>query len=377
MKFSCLQENLHKGLSLVNHIALSNSSLPILNNVLLKVEKSTLSLITTNLEIGIRSQVRIKADAVGDFTVPAQLISNYIAFLPNKPVSLEVNDGALLLGCGSHRTKIKGVSAEEFPLLPQIGRNTKYVCRINDLKKGIQQVISAVASDEYRPEISGVLLNFDFSAGRLTMAATDSYRLAEKTISLNVGLSVSDNFQESSHNVIVPTKTLQELLRMLSQPAEENMEMYISENQILFLWEDTEMISRTISGQYPDYKQIIPSEYKTRASVDLGNLAKMIKCAGLFSQSGLNDIRLEFKSSPGKIIVKSVSSQVGENISEMEADVEGEDNEIVFNYRYLLDGLANVGGSEVIFKIIDNNNPGILMPTQEDGYFYIIMPIRQ
>lgn len=368
MDFSCLQENLKEGLSTVSHIAMGNTTLPILNNVLISVKKGDLSLTATNLEIGIRTKARAKVKSEGSFTLPAQLLSSYVNFLPNKQVDVKLEENIFHVSCGSHKTKIKGISAEEFPLFPEVGEGVEYSCKIGDFKRGAKQVLPAVSSDEYRPEISGVF--FKFETGKLIFAGTDSYRLAEKEIEAKA------EQVEKIKKAIVPAKTLQELLRVLDCP-EETMKIFVSENQILFSWKDSELISRTISGQYPDYKQIIPTQYGTKAVIDVENFVKMVKSAGLFSQVGLNDIQLKFEPSGNKVIIESTQGQSGESVSEIDADIEGKANDIVFNYRYFLDGLGSLDCSEAILEIIDNNNPGVLRPARGDGYAYIIMPIRQ
>ncbi|MDZ7798839.1 MAG: DNA polymerase III subunit beta [Patescibacteria group bacterium] len=364
MKISCTQENLNQGLNNVSHIASKNVSLPILNNVLLKAEKGTIKLTTTNLEIGINCQIRGKVEKEGEITVQAKLLNDYVNSLPNERVDLTAKDNKLNIECGKAHTVIKASSTEEFPLIPKVERKKGYEIKTSEIKKAITQVIFATATDESRPEISGVYLKPEKE--EIILAATDSYRLAEKKIKKSEG--------PEGPAIIIPTRTLQELNRILTEDI-ESVNFYINENQILFTFDGIELVSRLIEGQYPDYKQIIPSDYKTKIVLSNQEFVKIIKTTSLFCQLGINDINLEIKDK--KLIVSASNSQLGENTSSLAAKIEGEDNKIVFNYRYLLDGLSSIDSEEIILELSNNNNPGLIKPKEAKNYTYIIMPIRQ
>lgn len=375
VKIFSLQENLKQGLALVAHVAGKNVNLPILNNVLIKAEAGKIRLVATNLEIGVISAVRGKIEREGSFTVNSKIISDCINLLPNKKIGLEQKESALLVDCENYQAKVNGQSAEEFPLIPEVDKKNYFSVQAEALKKAISQVIFATSPSENRLELSGVL--FMFSNGFLTITATDSYRLAEKRIQVKAN-------SEEEKKIIVPAKTLQELLRILSvnldgEVAENNQEIkfYISDNQILFTYGSTELVSRLIEGQYPDYQQIIPTSSKTKIVIDRLELLRAVKMASLFSKTGINDVNLDFPAGKNQVVVSSVSGQTGENINNLPAKVVGEDNSIVVNYRYLLEGLSNVEGETVKIEVIDSNTPCVIRPEQEADYLYIIMPIKQ
>jgi DNA polymerase III subunit beta len=375
MKIFSLQENLKQGLALVGHVAGKNINLPILNNVLVRASGGEIKLIATNLEVGVISTVRGKIEQEGMFTVNAKIISDCINLLPNKKVGLNQKEGNLLVDCDNYQAKVKGQSAEEFPLIPEVDKKNYFSAQAQLVKDAISQVIFATSQGENRLELSGVL--FMFSGGWLTLAATDSYRLAEKKIQVK-----SNNEEEKK--IIVPAKTLQELLRVLSvnlesEPEDGGQEIrfYISDNQILFTYGSTELVSRLIEGQYPDYQQIVPTSSKTKIVIDRQELIRAVKMASLFSKTGINDVNLDFPLGKNQVVVSSVSGQTGENITNLEAKVTGDDNGIVVNYRYLLEGLNNIENEVVKIEIIDSNTPCIIRPEQDDGYLYIIMPIKQ
>ena len=388
MKISSLQENLKQGLTIVGHVAGRNINLPILNNVMIEAKNGNIKLTTTNLEIGIVCVVRGKAETEGSFTVDAKTISDYISLLPNKKVSIEQKENKLIIETENYKTKIIGQSAEEFPLIPQVEKIFFYSADVNEFKRALAQVIFAVSGSESRIELAGVL--FSFNKDALILAATDSYRLAEKE--LNIKTNSKD---DTDKKVIIPARTLHELLRILSgiqdgegEKDETNeIKFYLSENQILFTIGSTELVSRLIEGQYPDYKQIIPTEVKTKAIINRAELIRAVKASALFSKTGINDINLDLPAGKNKVVVSSASGQTGENIAELEAEVDGEDNGVVINYKYLLDGLNNIESENVKINIIDSNTPCILKPSalakatadkeKSDSYLYIIMPIKQ
>ncbi len=375
MKITCLQENLNFGLQTVGHLVNKNLNLPILNNVLLEVKDGNLKLATTNLEIGIRCNVRCKIEEPGIFTVESKLLSEYVNLLPNDQVSLELSkDDFLKINCLNHKTNIKGIAADDFPVIPEIEKNNPYKIDLVAFKKAVSQVLFAVSSSESRPEISGVLMSFNGQAkNNLTLVGTDSYRLSE------TNLQVAGSEEEKK--VIVPAKTLQEVLRIIGnfkeQNAEDtNLEIYLSENQILFNIGGVELISRLIEGEYPDYKQIIPTERKTSVIIDRAELLKAVKTVALFSKTGIFDINLIFDPGRG-LEIKANNAQVGESSTMLEVEYQGEVNETVLNFRYLLEGLNNIGKDLVEISLVDDNIPCTIKGKEDTGFLYIIMPIKQ
>lgn len=384
MKLACLQNNLKHGLFVVGHIAGKNINLPILNNILIKTADGKIQLITTNLEMGIVSAVRGKIEKEGSFTVDSKIISDYIGLLPNKKIDIEKKENNLIINCENYKTKIKGQPADDFPLIPEVDKKSFYSAGISEFKDALSKTVFAVSTSESRIELSGVL--FSFENNLLTLAATDSYRLAERKI------NVKNNNGEAGKKIIVPAKTLQELIRILSSTQEiespdqkgEEIKFYISENQILFSCGPTELVSRLIEGQYPDYEQIIPNNTKTKAIFNRAELTRAIKAASLFSKTGINDVSLDFPAGKNSVIISAISGQAGENVTELAVDVSGDDNSIVINYRYLLDGLGSIGSELVSMELVDGNTPCILRPAdpvktgdKKQDYLYIIMPIKQ
>ncbi|MGC9048726.1 MAG: DNA polymerase III subunit beta [Patescibacteria group bacterium] len=370
MKFIVLQKNLAKSLSQISRIATSKTTLPILNNVLIEAEKNLLKLSTTNLEIGITSQIRAKIEKEGKITLPCQILTNFIDLIDEELIEVELEDSEVNFKSKNSFTKIKGISAEEFPIIPQIEKENCFKIKADILKTALDKVIFAVSPAETRIEISGVLFSFNSPEENfLTLVGTDSYRLAEKVVKLT-----DSNFKEKL-NLIIPIKALQEFSRL---PEEEKIvEIYSSENQILFVYESTELISRVINGEYPDYKQIIPSSFTTKIILEKESFLKAIKTVSLFSRTGINDVNLKFEAKNNKTIVSSLNTQLGQSEIRLESEIRGADNEIIFNYRYLLDGLLNISGDEVNLNIVNDRAPAVLSSPQDKEYIYLIMPIKK
>ncbi|KKR48531.1 MAG: polymerase III subunit beta protein [Candidatus Magasanikbacteria bacterium GW2011_GWC2_40_17] len=382
MKFSCTQENLSQALQIVSHITVKNNSLPILNNVLLKIENKELQLITTNLEMAINCKVRAKIEEDGEYTVPANLFNEYLSVASLGKVDVESKENGLVVNTvDGDKTLIKGAVATEFPLVPVVEKENIFGVLIEDFKKISQQVLFAVSRNEARPELCGVLFNFnpENKAGYVVCASTDSYRLAEKEIKM----VVNEKYGKENKKIIIPAKALQEVLRVVSvfhEDLEENppVEMVVADNQIMFSYGPVEITSRLVEGQYPDYRQIIPTNFKTTVEFSVSEWIKRIKAASIFSNTGINGVAVKvFAGNDQRVSFSSMNSQLGEHTGEVLGKIDGENNEMLLNYRYLLDGLSALGAEEGLLKIITPDSPCVLMPKGKEGYLYIIMPIRQ
>lgn len=368
MKFTCLQENLIRGLNIVSRVCGKNVSLPILNNILISVKNEGINFMATNLEIGIKMDVRGKTETEGQITVPAKILTSFVNYLPEEKVEFELSESDLKIVSGSWQTKIKTQNAEEYPLIPEVLDKNSLKVKLGKLKVLLNQTIFAAIGNEARPELSGGY--FLINGKQLTVVATDSYRLAEKKIELE-----EDTKKETSF--IVPIKTLQEVARIINDLDEDkNLEIFWEENQIKFVVDGIELSSRLIDGDYPDYQQIIPQTFKTKISFVKAEVINAVRATGLFSKTGIYDVGFDFVT-PDKIIIKSTNNQVGENEAVIKADVAGDSEKIIFNYHYILEGLVNMAGEKMVFEITTGENPAILRAEDKDDYLYLIMPIRQ
>ncbi len=374
MKFICTKDNLSYALDLVCGIASKHINLPILNNVFIQVGESKVTLMATNLEVAVRVILRAKIESQGEFTVPAKTLTDFVHLLPDEQVELELEGNEVVVKCKNSATKIKGASAEDYPVMPEVEEKNSYVLGVDDFKNSLSQVVFSAAKNEIRPELSGVY--FGFFTERffgLLLAATDSYRLAEKKITVEQG---KENFQ-----IIVPAHSVYEMIRLITlgkaKQNENNVRLWVSENQLALRYDDFEMTTRLIDGKYPDYSQIIPTELKTSSTLPINILINKIKAASLFTTTGVNAVSFDLSPEQKTISISSTSTQTGEHASEIEAEVVGEENSILLNHRYVLDGLQNINTDEVEFKVNGTDAPCLFKPKDNDEYLYIVMPIRQ
>lgn len=376
MKISCTKENLNQGLNITSHLLTKNVNLPILQNVLIKTESGLIKFTTTNLEIVVNCNIRGKIEEEGEFTVPSKLFYEYVSLLPNEVVHLNTNNEYISIECGSYKTKINGLPAADFPLVPKMAEEFSFQIPIIEFKLALSQVLFSIAINESRPELTGVLMKFFNldSEKRLTLVSTDSYRLSEKTIPIIKG-------SNREFQIIIPAKTLSETNRILSIFRDDVdlpsfLNMNIRNNQVIFDYSNTEIISRTIDEQYPDYEQIIPKQFLTSICVDREDFIKAVKTASLFSKNGLFDITLEFNPEQNNFYINSMNILRGENRSVCQAEIIGLKNSVTLNYKYLIDGLQALQGEQVLFEMIDGSNPCLLSQKGKKEYRHILMPIK-
>lgn len=370
MKLSCLQKNLFSGISIVEKAITKNSTLPILENILLTVEKGRLHFSATNLEIAITSWVGGKIVKTGALTVPAKILSNFVASLPNKKVDLESKGNILQVKCENYKVNIKGLPAKDFPLIPKIKKDPIIKLSPPSFKRALSQVAASAAISESRPELSGVFIKADGQEAKI--AATDSYRLSEKKIFLR-----EKTRQEFS--LILPGRTAYELIRILGEQ-EGEVSLCLGDNQILFELNNSQIISRLIDGQFPDYQRIIPEKFKGQAMVNTNNFINNIKIASLFSGQ-VDEVALSFSGS--KLEINSESAEVGNNVSKLPIKLKGAGiKKITLNHKYLLGGLQNILTDEVRLAYNDAHTPVLLTPSstakrpKDKDFLYLIMPIK-
>jgi DNA polymerase-3 subunit beta len=372
MHFACTQENLIQGLNMVGHIAGKNVNLPVLGNVLLKTEAGALKLSATNLEMAINCTVRGKIEVEGEYSVPAKLFLDYVALLPTGKVELLLTEEGMEIRSGEQETVIRGLPASEFPLLPKLAKDGGVTLPALELKHALSQVVFAVSVSQSRPELTGVSCSLE--GGTAVLAATDSYRLAERSLRYT---------GSSTGRHIVPAKAFLEAMRILGAYKDEldvpeSANFNFNENQLVFAYGNVELISRLIEGSYPDYHQIVPQQFKTEAVVARSELQKAVRAASLFSRQGLFDIHLSFDPQTGTCTVSSADQGTGKTKTVLKGVVSGQENDVTLNFRFLSDGLSSMIGEKVRIRQIDSMNP--MLVTAEDvaeQYKYIVMPIRQ
>jgi DNA polymerase III subunit beta len=370
VKLSLMRENLARGLAVVSRAVQSRpTTLPVLSNVLLHTADAGLKLTATNLEIGITSWVPGKIEAEGSLTVPARLLTDYVSSLSGDDrVELETDGGTTLrLRCGRQHATLKGIDAEEFPAIPPTGERPTTRVPQNLFRQALGAVTFAAASDEARPILTGVLTRF--AGDHVTLAAADNYRIAVKT------LAALDSAEERI--VVVPARSYVELARILTD-TEDPLEIILAptKNQVLFHAEGTELLSRLIDGQFPNYQQVLPTSHATRVVVDREEVLKAVRLSGLIAMQSSNVVKLAVQGDATAALTISAAAEVGENEGEIDASVEGDAVTIAFNARYLEQALQNMSGDQIAFEFNGPLSPGVLRPIGDPDYIHVIMPVR-
>lgn len=363
MKVVCTKKNLSKGLQITSRIIGSGNTLPILNNILFKTDEGRLKLSSTNLEMAINTWVGGKIEDQGEITIPARLVNEYVNNLMAEKITITTKNQSLYIESDKAQTNIKGLSSEEFPLIPWVAEAIYAKVDALEFAYIIREVGFAAAFSETQPEISGVL--FSFEDKTLTLAATDRYRLAEGKIKLAEEVN-------GVKQVIVPARAVVELNRILEGGI---VEVYLAEGQICMKTGDTELVSRLIEGQYPDYKQIVPKGFTSEVSIDREQFIQGLKAASVLASDN-NNVELLLGPQNRQLVIKSQSAQSGESEIHLDGEFIGEKNSIIFNYRYLLECLNNLPDEKVSFKVINPASPAEIVPVGRDNYLYIVMPIK-
>ena len=373
MRLSCLQENLNRGLGVVGRAVATRTTLPITNNVLLATDQSRLKLSATNLEMAISCWIGAKVEEEGSITVPARLLSEFISSLPSDKVDISLSPQTKTLGlqCARFEARISGVDAKDFPPIPKVEEGITTKVEVEALRQGITQVVFAAATEESRPVLTGVSAEFD--GDLLTLAAADGFRLAVYKLPVTVPVS-------QKTEVIIPARTLAELNRLIAEQ-EEAVEITVNPNksQALFRLKNIELVSQLIQGTFPNYAQLIPQSYNTRAVIGVTDFLRATKTASIFARDGSGIVRLVVtpggELTPGKVIVSARSEEIGDDVGEIDAIVEGEEAKIAFNGKYLTDVLSILREAQVALETTNPSSPGVVRPVGVDNYVHVVMPM--
>lgn len=374
MRVSCMQDKLAKGISTVSRAVATRSTLPVLSNIYMGTENGMIKLAATNLEIGITTWIEAKVEENGATTLPAKTIADLVNQSPPERITLELEprNQDLHYRCAAVDSTIKGIDANEFPIIPTGHDGQRVVVAASLFKEMIEQVAFAAATDETRPILTGVMLKFD--SDKITLAAADGFRLSVRSAHLENGVS-------QPTTVIVPARTMSEVGRVLGD-SENNVEIIITRdrNQILFHVENVDVVSQLIEGSFPDVQRLIPQSYTTRTTVDTGQLLKATRRAYIFSREAANILRMKISDTepgmPGTLTLQAEASEVGGNVEELVASIEGKAMEAAFNAKYLMDVLNVMRAPQVIIETTSSSTPGVIRPVGGDSFVHVIMPMH-
>lgn len=392
MKLSVTQPLLSKALGIVSRAVSSRTTLPVLGNILLEAKDGRLRVAATNREIGINCWIAAAVQDDGAITIPARLLAEFVNSLPPERIDLELTERTqtLHLSCARFDANMKGIDANEFPLLPTMAAQleiaqdgaTRVQLPPDELRTMINQVTFAASTDENRPTLTGVEVTLQVD--RVQMAATDGYRLSVRRLAIDSGPA-------EKATVIVPARSLSELARIAADADEAQPVQAIvtpSRNQVLFALagkgadkdgvESVEMVCELIDARFPDYMATVPKTCKTVTIVDTDAFLKAVKVALLFARDNANIIRFAMHPSKevGKLVLSATSGEIGDNVSELQCIVEGDPVEIAFNGRYLVDALSHIDAPNIALETTVATRPGMIKPGDDSDYFQVLMPMH-
>ena len=372
MKVTSTQEALSRGLGIVGRAVAARSPLPITANVLLVSDGAKLKLSATNLEITMSCWIDATIEEEGAITVPARLLADFVNTLPNDRISLTVapRSRQVRVECARNEASIGGLDAEDFPPAPVVQEGIDVKIDAKALRQAIAQTVFAAATDDSRPVLTGV--DTKFEEGMLTLAASDGFRLS--VFKLPVASTVE------ATEIVVPSKALNELSRLLAdEEGDITMRTNAAKSQVLFRLQNSEMVSQLIQGTFPNFNQLIPGSYTSRATAEISEFLRETRIASVFARDGSGIVRLVVTPGEGvtvgKIVISARAEEVGDNEGEIDAIIEGEETKIAFNGRYLMDVLQVIDADRAIIETSSPSSPGVIRPVGDDTFVHVVMPM--
>ncbi|MBI2020979.1 DNA polymerase III subunit beta [Candidatus Giovannonibacteria bacterium] len=365
MKIICANQNIKEILSIAERNVSKNQTLPILNSVFLNAEDGKLQVRATNLETAIEANVFCTVKEKGSLVIPAKILYTYLSNINDEQITLQSQKSNLFIKTNNSETVIRGMSVDEFPLFPKIDVINSFSMPCDLLKESLSQVVSASSQSEIKPELASVL--FKIFKNSVKFAATDSFRLAEKTI---VSKTINSDKQ---YNFLVPQKSVHEILRILVN--NEIINVGFGKNQMILETKQLKFISRLTDGVFPDYEQIIPKTFKTDVLITHNSILKNLKIASIFVGK-LNEINLNFEPHKKLVLISASHPEAGEHSSEVSANIEGEEVNIKFNYKYLLDGISQINSEYISFNLNGSDSPLLIKGKGDSSFIYLAMPMR-
>ncbi len=373
MRLLCLQENLNKGLGIVSRAVPTRTTLPITQNVLMTTDNGKIKLVTTNLEIAISTWVGAQIEDGGSVAIPAKLLSELVNSLPNGQISISnsKNPTGIEINCDRFNSQVNGTNPDDFPPIPTVNADVVATIDSKIFQDAITRVSIAAAIDESRPVLTGIKMELE--EDNFTLASADGFRLAVFKGKLLEKISEKCEF-------ILPSRSLQEINRIIVNQDEPIIfSVTPSKNQAMFKLSNVEIVTQLLQGAFPDYSQLIPESHQTKTIVPVEEFQRAVKTASVFARDGSGILKLHINSSdnenPEKLLILSRSEEVGENESQLEATVQGEDSKIAFNSKYLADVLSIIKEEKVVIETTSPSSPGLLKPLGNENYTHVIMPM--
>lgn len=362
MWFTCEKNILQEAINTVQKATSSKTTYPILEGILIKAIDNKVILTATDLDLGIETFINADVHQNGSIVLNSKLFGEFVRKLPNDDLTLKIESNNVYITCQKSEFTLIGNNPAEFPQLPVINENSMYEVSQDILRNMIKQTIVAIAQDETRPILTGVL--FEVKEEALSFVALDGYRLAIKSVNIN---------NKNNISAVIPGKTLNEISKIL-EPSEGLVKITFTPNHILFNLGNTKIISRLLDGDFINYRQILPDEYRLRVKANVGELMDSIERASLLAREGRTNL-ITFDIKEDKLIITS-NSQMGKVYEEVKINLEGDELKIRFNARYFLDVLRIIDTEEIYLEFSTNVSPCIIKKADSDDYIYLVLPVR-
>lgn len=365
MNIECVVEKLESAVSKAYRVTGKNLTLPILSALYLKAHNNSLIIKATNLDIGVEVTIPVRVIKDGEIAIPADVFMSFInSISKNEKLNLNVIDGVVEIQTPTNKTKITTQSIEDFPSIPHIEKGKKCHIKKQNLISGLQSVVFSASHSSIKPELSSVYIYN--KNNQLFFVATDSFRLAEKNVSLEG--------EYGGDSILLPAKNIPEIIRICDD-GDDEIEIITDINQISFSYNGVYIVSRTIDGVFPDYNQIIPKEYSTEVTLLKDDFIKALKTVTIFSNK-LNQVTFSIKKIEKYFSISTKNTDVGETETKLNASIEGDDVVITFNHKYIIDCFSSINTDSVILKLNNENKPMVIKPVSDSSFLYLVMPMN-
>jgi len=367
MKLTANKDNLLYGVQVVQRAVSAKNPLPVLSGILLKASNGKLTFTATDLELGIECTVPVSTEQEGGVVLPARYLGEIVRRLPDVKINLEVNiDNSTVIRYGESEFSLLGMPSEDFPVLPSVDSESVLTVKQEMFKNMVKQVGFAVSAEGSRPVFTGILMEIEGDS--ISLVATDTHRLAYRSAKIE-----RNGEKEFEKTVIIPGKTLNELNRIMTGEAEE-LQIAFGENQVVFEMPGIRFVSRLIEGQFPNYKQVIPQGCKSKIRIETRELLEATERASLLAKEGANVVKLTV--SKENLTINSNSPDIGKIEEKLPIELEGEETQVAFNSKYIIDVLKVIDAEEILLELTGSHSPGIIKPVESENYIYLILPIR-
>src|SRR3989441_9478521 len=362
MKVVTQRDELAQKLGTVARAVSTRASVQILSGVLLRAEAGRLHLAATDMELSLRSSLEAQIDGEGSVVVPGRLLVDLVRLLPDNEVTIEyrADESVVHVTSGPSTSTLHTYAPDDFPRLPDLDAVGTFTVDRESLLDTVSRVARSASRDESRPVLTGILVRFE--AGKLVMAATDSYRLSVKETELSGAVPELE--------AIIPARALAEVTRIAQSG--ENVELGVHENQVVFAADDVWLTTRRIDGQFPNYKQLLPESFEHEVTISRGELLDVVRRVAVMAQRN-SPLRLRFAE--GELTISAQTQDVGEARESLPVQFSGEPLEIGFNAEFLREGIESVTTDEIQLRLISSLRPGLITAAGDD-FWYLIMPIR-